>query len=139
MSPEPAIIDTTVIQVKSTTQDSYGNLIVTPVEGEDVKVSEKRKQLFDVFQPGNMVKLYWAEYMHKKYVARAEREEQGVSPVVKEAIKLGAKVITDDPKLRSMSISYSKDLVVAGKIELTEIGKYANMFLNYILNIKKAP
>ncbi len=72
MPPEPAIIDTTVIQVKSTTKNTYGDLIVTPTVGEDVKIGNKRSNLFDVFQEGRAVKLYWAEYMHKKYVSKAE-------------------------------------------------------------------
>ncbi len=70
--PEPAIIDTSVITVKSTTKNTYGDLIVTPTEGEDIKVGVKREQYFDVFQQGRAVKLFWAEYMHKKYVAKAE-------------------------------------------------------------------
>jgi len=69
---EPAIIDTTIIQVKSTTKNTYGDLIVTPTVGEDIKIGNKRSNLFDVFQEDRAVKLYWAEYMHKKYVARAE-------------------------------------------------------------------
>ena len=58
--------------------------------------------------------------------------------LVEEAVKIGAVVTssTDDTRLRSMAISYSKDLAVAGKIELKDVTKYANKFLNYILNIK---
>ena len=64
-------------------------------------------------------------------------EEPGRS-LIKEAIREGAVVIepTDDTRLRSMAVSYSKDLAVAGKIELKEIAKYADKFLNYILHIK---
>jgi len=59
--------------------------------------------------------------------------------LVQEAIKMGAEIIgsTDDPKIRSMCVSYAKDLAVAGKIELKDIPKYADSFLNYILNIKR--
>ena len=77
MPQEPVIIDTTIIQVKSTTKDNYGNLIVTPVEGDDVRIAEKRKSLFDIFQEGATVKLFWAEYKQIKYVAKAEL---GASP-----------------------------------------------------------
>ncbi len=80
--PEPVIINATVIQVKSTTKDTYGNLIVTPEVGEDIKIGVKRENLFEVFQEGRAVKLYWAEYMHKKYVARAELFD-GLPPVEK--------------------------------------------------------
>ena len=87
MSPEPTIIDTSVIQVKSTTLDSYGNLIVTPEVGEDVRIGAKRNSLFDIFQQDRAVKLYWAEYQHRKYVARAELfdgkppEEKRIEPI----------------------------------------------------------
>ncbi len=139
--PEPQIIDTTVIQVKSTTKDGYGNLIVTPIEGDDIKVSEKRSHLFDIFQQGATVKLLWAEYMHKKYVARAElgeasqaSAEELVAPLKKEPRPM---LSTDDTKIRSMAIAYAKDLVVAKIIELKDMAVYANRFIDYILNVKK--
>lgn len=37
-----------------------------------------------------------------------------------------------DTRLRSMAISYAKDLVVAGKISLTQMNATADMFLEYI-------
>lgn len=40
---------------------------------------------------------------------------------------------SDDIRIRSMSISYSKDLAVAGKIEIKDIKIYADKFLNWIL------
>lgn len=89
--PEPVIIDTTVIQVKSTAKDSYGNLVVTPTEGKDIKLSEKRNALFDIFQQGRTVKLFWAEYMHKKYVSRAELFN-GKPPAEKQVEELTARV-----------------------------------------------
>lgn len=41
-------------------------------------------------------------------------------------------VETDDIKLRSMALSYVKDLVAAGKIPLGSIIQYSNVFLQYI-------
>lgn len=85
MPTEPAIIDTSIISVKSSTKDNYNNLIVTPESGEPIKISEKRRGLFDIFQEGASIKLFWAEYMHKKYVARAELVSGDESLVNKEA------------------------------------------------------
>jgi len=40
---------------------------------------------------------------------------------------------TDDVKNRAVAISYSKDLVCAGKIELNQMKAYADKFLEYIV------
>jgi len=40
--PEPVIIDTSVIQVKSASKDTYGNLSVTTMVGDVHKIGEKR-------------------------------------------------------------------------------------------------
>jgi hypothetical protein len=45
----------------------------------------------------------------------------------------------DDSKVRSMAVSYAKDLAVAGKIELKELSTYANKFVDYILNKEVTP
>ncbi len=96
--PEPAIIDTTVITVKSTTKDTYGNMIVTPTVGDDFRVGVKRESLFELFQENRAVKLYWAEYQHKKYVAKAELFD-GTPPIEKqiEPITAGVKSTTKPP------------------------------------------
>jgi hypothetical protein len=57
---------------------------------------------------------------------------------LKEAVKLGAVVVDEgDKRDRSMAVSYAKDLACVGKIELADIAKYANKFLDYILERKK--
>ena len=137
MSPEPAIIDSTTIQVKCTTKDNFGNLIVTPTDGDDVKISEKRKQLFDFFQQGNVVKLYWAEYMQKRYVAKAEVEQEAPKDyVVKETKK-------SDPAPQAMGMWWKElgEMIRTKDIDLsTPHGKllrswyYAEMFR--VLDIK---
>ncbi len=140
--PEPAIIDTTVIQVKSTTKDTYGNLIVTPEVGEDFKIAAKREFLFEVFQEGRAVKLGWAEYMHRKYIARAELfdgkppTEKQVEPITAgveiKQIQQTIKATIADNKNRSFALAYAKDLAVAGKIEINKIGEYARIFEKYL-------
>ena len=54
--------------------------------------------------------------------------------MVEAAVKTGAKIIPDQNEIRnrSMAIAYSKDLAVAGKIELKQLKEYADKFLAYI-------
>ena len=56
-----------------------------------------------------------------------------VNPVIKAAKELGAVPDKGDKKDRAMAISYAKDLAVAGKIEITDIRKYADKFVEYIV------
>ncbi len=152
--PEPVIIDTTIIKVKSTTKDTYGNLVVSLTVGEDIRISAKRVNLFDLFQEGRAVKLYWAEYMHKRYVTNAEAIEDTVTKPVEQTQTGATKPISEpSPKSQSMSkeewaerekmtrMSIHKqvalkgaiDWCVAGKIEKSYVGLIANLF-NMFLN-----
>ena len=72
-------------------------------------------------------------------VAEAPKAEVPDPPIVKEAVKMGARVVgdTSDARIRSMALAYSKDLVSAGKVELSDILKIANRFVDYILDIKR--
>jgi len=105
--PEPQIIDTSVITVKSTTKDQYGNLIVSPIEGADFKIASKRNNLFEVFQQGRAVKLFWAEYQHHKYVANAEffdgkpPAEKQVAPITAGVSPQPLQAKTTPPKAES--------------------------------------
>jgi hypothetical protein len=130
-----------LITVESVTKNQYGDLLVNG----KLKVSNKRHQLFDVFQTGAEVKLGWSSYMNKEYIASAE--QTGTHTIPKRVVSTNvespqksetssATVLhkTDDIRNRSVAVSYSKDLVVSGIIDLKEIFTYADKFLNYILN-----
>ena len=141
---EPEIVRTEVIVVDVAHTNDYGDLMVTDKGGGAHKIGNKRPHLFDQFIPGRAVELGYATYMNKEYIATAKLVELGDTPekppepiLAQEAVKLGAKAIgsTDDTKLRSMACAYSKDLACASKIELKDISKYADKFLNYILSI----
>jgi len=43
----------------------------------------------------------------------------------------------DETKINSMVISYSKDLVVAGKISLSELESMANRIKQYIIKVRR--
>ena len=130
-----------LITVESVTKNQYGDLLVNG----KLKVSNKRHQLFDVFQTGAEVKLGWSSYMNKEYIASAEQTGTHtipkVSPVTESpknsetpSATVLHKLSSDDIRNRSVAVSYSKDLVVSGIIDLKEIFTYADKFLNYILN-----
>ena len=66
-----------VIQVAMTELDTYGNLKVTDIQGNEYKVGEKRSQLHGLFQDGRAVKITWAEYKGKEYISDAELYNPG--------------------------------------------------------------
>ena len=64
----------TIIKVALTRTDEYGNLWVTPAGGgAEVKIGEKRKTLFPLFQQGNTLSLHWETYKDKPYVKDAKQ------------------------------------------------------------------
>ena len=81
---------------------------------------------------------YWNVVTVKPATAQTSTNAPASTTLAKEAVKLGAVPIpTGDEKVRSMSIAYAKDLVVAGKIELKDIKACADRFVAYILNIDR--
>jgi len=61
--------------------NDYGDLIITDTTGKDHKLSSKRANLFEIFQPGASIEVGIAEYMQKEYIATAV-----LSPVNGDAI-----------------------------------------------------
>jgi hypothetical protein len=127
--PEPKIERYEIISVKSTQKNQYGDLLVN----DSLKVGNKRSHLFDVFKLGADVKIGYATYMDKEYIASAEPTDE--SPLVEAAKAMGATVIPEKPhntKDRAVAIAYAKDLAAAGKIELKDMTAYADKFLEYM-------
>ena len=63
----------TEIVVESVRDDDYGNRWVMPQGGgAEIKLGEKRPQLHELFQLGNIVSLEWGSYRDKDYVADAK-------------------------------------------------------------------
>ncbi len=139
-----------IVVVDTVGENSYKDLTFTDKEGNAYKISNKRVQYFkDKILPGRAVQLNFAKAYDKEYIYSADFVEDKLpetkapeiatkattsTTLAKEAIKLGAKPIpTGDDRIRSMAISYAKDLVVAGKVELKDIKAYADRFVAYIL------
>jgi len=127
---EPKIERYEVITVETTQKNQYGDLLVNGT----LKVGNKRSNLFDVFQPGAEVKIGYASYMNKEYIASAE--QTGTHTMTHNVIPKKTITPTQDTKDRSVAISYAKDLVIGGIIELKDIVAYADKFLGYILNLE---
>jgi len=102
-----------VFTVGEATPNDYGDLIVKDTQGNEYKIGNKRERLFEVFQVGAEVKVGYAVYMQKEYIASAEQTGKHI-PEVSNVEKAGAKVETAniiDTKNRSYALSYSKDIV----------------------------
>jgi len=136
---KPQITRYEVFAVSEATKNNYGDLIVTDTQGTERKIGNKRNRLFEVFQPGSEVKVGYAVYMEREYIASAEQTGKHIPEVekVEEAGAQVAKVSISDVKNRAVALSYAKDAWVAGKIEKDAIYKCADYFLQYIENLKK--
>ncbi len=154
---KPEIIRSEVITVKSASKNQYGDLMVNGT----LKVGNKRSNLFGIFQEGAEVKIGYASYMNKEYIAIAEQigehkalpppttpplnteplKPSPVAPLIPHSepplVDFGVTNTVKDTRLRSMALSYAKDMAVAGKIDLKTIRQLADEFLGYILNIPK--
>ena len=137
--PAPQITRYEVFTVSEATKNNYGDLIVTDTQANEHKIGNKRSHLFEVFQVGAEVKVGYAVYMEKEYIASAQQTGAHIPEVkkVEEAGAQVAKVSISDVKNRAVALSYAKDAWVAGKIEKDAIYKCADYFLQYIENLKK--
>ncbi len=144
MATEVEITRKQIIVVGEVGTNSYGDLTWADKDNKPYKVKSTRKQYFECIVPGQAVEICYAKYkgIEYPYSASAIKDklpaETELPPpsLVEEAVNMGAKAITSDPRQRSIALSYAKDAWIAGKIELSDILKYADKFLNYILNIK---
>lgn len=130
MSPEPQIIKTEDIIVKSTTKDNYGNLIVTSAEGKEYRVSKKRESLFSFFEPTANTHLQWAIYQNREYIANAFPTDRLVKgrPVKETPGEVKPEVKQDKPVpqggyLGSSNASIEQQVAVKAVVELAVNGK----------------
>ena len=137
MPQKPQITRYAVFTVSSTNPNQYGDLMVKDTAGTEYKISNKRNRLFEAFQIGAEVKVGYAVYMQKEYIASAEQTGTNI-PEVEKIKEAGAKVAsvsiskTDNVKNRAVALSYAKDAWIAGKIEKDALYKSADYFLQYI-------
>jgi hypothetical protein len=81
-----------LITVQTAQPNQYGDLLVNGT----YKVGKKRSSLFEVFQVGTEVKLGYASYLNKEYIATAEQTgKHEVNHLVEAAKNLGAVPVDD--------------------------------------------
>jgi len=110
---KPQITRYEVFIVSEANKNRYGDLLVKDTMGNERKIGYKRAYLFGVFQIGAEVKVGYAVYMEKEYIASAEQTGTHI-PEVEKVEKAGAKVESVsivETKNRSYALSYSKDIV----------------------------
>ena len=100
------------------------------------------KKLWDFLKVGNEVYIKWDTKEKKdktgsynRIISASIKPISEESSTVTEAQKLGLKVVevkSKDSRDRSMCLSYAKDLVVGGKIEIKEMITLAKRFEKYL-------
>ena len=88
---KPQITRYAIFTVGEANPNEYGDLIVKDTQGNEYKIGNKRERLFEVFQIGAEVKVGYAVYMQKEYIASAEQTGKHL-PIVEAIEKAGAKV-----------------------------------------------
>ncbi len=100
---------------------------------------------------GMAVEVGYGVFMEREFIHTARQVKDGIKPPVatapvnapriapqqataqKEHLAQAVKTLNGDERKRSIALAYSKDLVVAGKIELAGIYSQADDFIKYML------
>jgi hypothetical protein len=157
--PEPIITKEKIVVVASREENQYGAILFTDKEGNNYKISEKRKELGNQIIKDYAVKLKFAAYMGKEYIAGAELVKDNLPPPAKPqamptsvqsnstpvkpptptltqvAQEMNRQVDSNEIKNRAVALAYAKDLVVGGKIVLEDVEVTADKFLKYIKGV----
>jgi len=103
--------------------------------GNTFRIAEKRSQLWDVFrnaQKAEPILVTFETYMKVEYISDAKSI---VDDILKQAVSnLGLKIVDkqNEERNRSTSLSYSKDMLCAGKIEKEKLFEQAQDNYNFI-------
>ena len=82
MPQKPQITRYAVFTVSSTNPNQYGDLMVKDTAGTEYKISNKRNRLFEAFQIGAEVKVGYAVYMEREYIASAEQTGKHIASTI---------------------------------------------------------
>ena len=136
-----------VVTVKSSSQNGYGDLLFTDTEGQSHKIGNKRSNLYDQIIEGRAVKLGYAIYMNKEYIATAELfdgnppAEKQVAPITAGVEKKEAPTRSpQDGAARGMLVKEMGDMMRAGlltKIFGDEANDLIEWYKNEVLTISK--
>lgn len=134
--PEGKII---LVDKAEVSADSYGSFLkIYALGGETFRIADKRAKLWAVFQGarrGEPILAIMQTYNNQEYIANARAITDEI--LNKGIQKLGERIAdqANEEKNRSTSLSYSKDLTCAGKVDLSELYNVAQDNYNFIKGI----
>lgn len=134
--PNPQRHDIILVDRTKVDADGRGSFLkVFDMAGNTYRIAEKRSALWDVFrnaQKAEPVLVTFETYMNIEYIANAQSI---VDDILKQAVSnLGLKVVDkqNEERNRSTSLSYSKDMLCAGKIEIGDLLEQAQINYDFI-------
>ena len=118
----------TEIQVKQINRKEAQN-------GSEYLVIETDKGKFGCWNP----QLFDQLDVYQKYKVLIEQNDKykNIIGVIEKLGKTETKFEPDNSKMASVCVSYAKDLAVAGKINLEQIGEFATKFAPIIKEVQK--
>jgi len=122
-----------VVDKADQVQTKTGKTYLSVVDKAGKKYSCWDTELWNIIEKDRAVEVEVEKKGNFANIVSAKSVADQLPEVVNEAVKEGAEVTSvTNVKNRAVSISYAKDLVCAGKIELNQLKTYADKFLAYI-------
>ncbi len=106
------------------TQGNKQYLVITDKGGEQHKISERRQPLWGIFNEAKDAEpfmLVYETYNNQQYIASAQPITEGLLKVAIQAMGMRLADTQVEERNRSTSLSYAKDLVVGGKVDIKDI------------------
>ena len=110
-------------------------LVITDKAGQPHKISEKRQNLWQMFNNARDAEpflLIYETYNNTQYVASAKPITDELLKVAITDIGLKLNDAQTEERNRSTSLSYAKDMVIADKIEMDNLYEQAQKNYNFI-------
>jgi len=121
-----------------TVQSGKEYLVITDREGVEHKISEKRSNLWELFDNASINEafvLIYESYNKIDYIADVQTIKEAARPILERAIKESALKMGDqqtEERNRSQAIAYSKDIVCSGKLSIDDMFTKASDIYGFI-------
>jgi len=117
-------------------------LVITDKGGEQHKISDKRQELWGIFNTAldsEPFLLIYETYNNVQYVADAKPITDDLLKIAIRGLGLKLADAQTEERIRSQAIAYAKDLDCANRIEHTELFPEAQKIYEFIKGIKTEP